>query len=404
MRAPKPDMIRSFRVFDPTPCHFPAPSVPLLPTPGIASFTGPRADRYRFLGEGHAGIFFSRGRYALRTAFQQAGIGPGKVLLAPAYHCRTMIDPAVRVGGEVMLYPLTAALEPDWEGIKALIANASSPPSALLLTHYFGIRQNLERAAAMCRQLGLTLIEDCSHAFIWSRHGTPPGTFSDHVVASPYKFVPCDDGGLLISRHPLADRDQSLQPRGLIAEMKALWRMLERFRRAAGGFNPSLTSSPLASEAPTLGREYRQPGDSISGMYDTAIENHAGYRLSRLAIALSSPDRIADARRENYAFWANALSGVEHCRPLFPALPDDCVPYMFPLYLDSPEPHFYRLKQLGIPIWRWDEMADSDCPIAMDYRDHLLHLPCHQSLDRAALEWMTGTVIQVLTEKPRSGA
>jgi hypothetical protein len=50
-----------------------------------------------------------------------------------------------------------------------------------------------------------------------------------------------------------------------------------------------------------------------------------------------------------------------------------------------------------MPIWRWDEMAVSNCPIASSYRLRLLHLPCHQELTATEMDWMTSVLIAVCT-------
>jgi dTDP-4-amino-4,6-dideoxygalactose transaminase len=68
---------------------------------------------------------------------------------------------------------------------------------------------------------------------------------------------------------------------------------------------------------------------------------------------------------------------------------------MFALLLERPQLDFPRLKRLGVPMWRWDEMAWSECPVAQRYRMALVHLPCHQSLDRAELDWMINSVQRV---------
>lgn len=65
------------------------------------------------------------------------------------------------------------------------------------------------------------------------------------------------------------------------------------------------------------------------------------------------------------------------------------------LYLDQPEPHFYWLKQLGFPVYRWDSIALSDCSTANDYRLHLLQLPCHQSLTDSDMDWMIAAITKV---------
>ena len=94
------------------------------------------------------------------------------------------------------------------------------------------------------------------------------------------------------------------------------------------------------------------------------------------------------------------MADLPHCQALVPKLPADCVPYMFPLRIDHPEVHFFALKQLGVPVWRWDDMAVSDCPVAANYRLQLLHLPCHQELSEQQMSWMTTAVNKVMLQCP----
>jgi hypothetical protein len=111
---------------------------------------------------------------------------------------------------------------------------------------------------------------------------------------------------------------------------------------------------------------------------------------------LSDVADIAARRRSNYRRWLAGVTALPHCRPLFPQLPDGCVPYMFPLLIDHPASHFHVLKKLGMPIGRWDDTADSNCAISSRYRDHLIHLPCHQALSERDLDWMVDVVTRVM--------
>ncbi|MDR1708149.1 MAG: DegT/DnrJ/EryC1/StrS aminotransferase family protein, partial [Candidatus Accumulibacter sp.] len=74
----------------------------------------------------------------------------------------------------------------------------------------------------------------------------------------------------------------------------------------------------------------------------------------------------------------------------------------FPLVIERPDPDFFRLKRAGLPIWRWDERAVApgapDCGVARHYQLHLLHLPCHQGLDAARMDWMIAVAGSVLEE------
>ena len=90
------------------------------------------------------------------------------------------------------------------------------------------------------------------------------------------------------------------------------------------------------------------------------------------------------------------MAGLSHARALAPLLPDTCAPYMFPLLISRPDPDFFRLKQAGVPIWRWDDMAVSSCAVAGRYRTQLLQLPCHQGLSNVQMDWMLALVQEVL--------
>ena len=89
------------------------------------------------------------------------------------------------------------------------------------------------------------------------------------------------------------------------------------------------------------------------------------------------------------------VAGVE---PLFSDLPDNVVPYAFPLLIPASGIGFHLLKLAGIPIFRWEDMAITDCAIARDYRVRLLQLTCHQELREEELDWMIRTVQKLLSE------
>jgi len=118
-------------------------------------------------------------------------------------------------------------------------------------------------------------------------------------------------------------------------------------------------------------------------------------------MALCDLDRVAARRRKNFQRWVDAVGDLPHCRSLVEQLPDDAVPYMFPLLIEHPQDHFPLLKRLGVTIWRWDDMAESPCAVSRHYRQHLLHLPCHQALSDNELSWMETAVAKVV-RSPRN--
>lgn len=388
-----------YLAFDPTGCDFPAPRVPLLP--GFVRGALGRAEgrEFRMVGAGRPQRSYTRGRYALFDAYRLCGVGPDGGLLAPAYHCRTMIDPAIRLGAAVRLYPLDEQLAPDLEPLRRLLALPGRPVRALLLTHFFGIPQDAAAVRALCDAHGVALVEDCSHA-LFNRVGAERlGLHGRFVTASPYKLFPCEEGGLLIGGENAGL--PRLRPAGWRAALRTLAHAAEHARGEAPGSRPTIDAldGELAGlEAGTIacGRDGRREVAGTSIHYDTREEGLASSFTSRLLARCCDTDRLAARRRANYQRWLDAVRGLPGCRALFDPLPPDVVPYMFPLLVERPQTQFFLLKRLGVPIWRWDDIAESDCRVARHYRQHVLHLPCHQALTDAQLGWMTAAVAKVM--------
>jgi perosamine synthetase len=371
--------------FDPGACHFPRPAVPLLPalrwnTLGRAGATG--------LLDVPGAVHFARGRYALHAAYRLAGVGPGRALLAPAYHCRTMIDPALALAAPLLFYRLNADLSPDLASLREQLALR---PAAVVLPHYFGVEQApalVAEVAALCRAARAMLVEDCAHAWQVAEKRVPLRAGAGHaIVASPYKFFACADGGVLWAEPgALSTSPPSLaeEARGL----RALWQM-GRGQRLPAAVLPDASALPRGSER-------RDSGSGPSRQYLPALADKASLACSRAIVRRSPRPGLQARRRAHYRQWQQALAGLDGGRALFPDLPADCAPYMFALLVDRPDPVFFQLKQAGMPIWRWDEMAVSPCPVAAAYRLQLLHLPCHQDLGPAQLDWMTALAAKAL--------
>lgn len=394
----------SFHRFDPAPCGFPRPQVPVLPPLSWAQLRlrGSAADS---TGCRH----FARGRYALRAAYELAGVGPRGALLAPSYHCRTMLDGAVRLGGEVGLYPLTGELEPDIAGLEFAASTCRTPPAALLFTHYFGLPRDIAPVAEWCRRRGIVLVEDCSHALVAEQppraNGAssvlPMGTTGHYAAASPYKFYPCPDGGLLWSPLGAPLPAKSTRAPGLRAQLRGAWHALQQVRRrhaAPDDMSAEAALATLAARPPIVGRDWIEDGRVAALSAEYAIEAEAldSLAVSRWIQRHADVAGLVKRRRERFMQWADAVAGLSGCQALFASLPAGSTPYMFPLLVQDPPRRFYPLKQLGVPIWRWDDMAVSSCAVSQRYRQGVFHLPCHQALGDGEMRWMISALQQVM--------
>ena len=154
----------------------------------------------------------------------------------------------------------------------------------------------------------------------------------------------------------------------------------------------------LAANLAHLGDDLLTLEQRTSSAYILDDEYRPGLAWSRWVLRHSNLTRIAARRRAHYQQWASAIAHLPYCHSLFPLLANDIVPYVFPLWISHPQPHFYILKHLGVPVGRWDDMAISSCRTAASYRLQLLHLPCHQELSARQMTWMTAAVRRAMLD------
>lgn len=397
-----------YQVFDPKPCGFPWPRVSLLPRgfdPAGADDSTYSKGASQLSGQG---LHFSRGRYALGEAYRLAGLDSDGVLLAPAYHCVTMLDPALALGAEVRLYPLTADLAPDLAALDELADRTGKPVKVLLATHFFGFVRDFSELKQWCQARNIVFVEDCSHTLFTERfQAKGAGQYGKFVASSPYKFFPSADGGWLHASEGSSLAGRTTLSSGWIAELRGLKQYLDAARHprigAANIADLREQAAGLTQGVPKPGLDQRCHRQSQSTQYDVAASVYSALRGSRWLIDHSSIRGCIQRRQSNYRRWLQGVARLPNCHPLYSELPDDVVPYMFPLCIEHPMPHFYWLKHLAVPVWRWDEMALSDCTVAKNYRLHLLHLPCHQALSDDEMNWML-TALENVLRAPALGA
>lgn len=338
--------------------------------------------------------FLTFSRYALAEALRRLGVGGDGAALLPAAHCRSMVEPAIHLDADIRFYPVTPDLRPDFSAMDGMVRDGRV--RALLLSHYFGFPNALDQALDFCARHDIALIEDCSHAFYGEYRGRPLGTFGSYATASAWKFLPVKEGAML--RDNRGGLPMKLRRPPMLAQAKGLASMvrsgLEGARRAKQWKPRDIDAMDLLARADELAGKLAQEGGGDPGMPTFMAESTelAGLAASRALIAVAAHARVIHRRRENYRRWLDAVAGCAGIDPLFPDLPEGVVPYAFPLLGDAGGKLFHVLKLAGIPLWRWEDTAVTECPVSEQYRFRLLQLPCHQDLTEAQLDWMLAVV------------
>jgi perosamine synthetase len=328
------------------------------------------------------------GRAALFAAMKSLRVKAGDSVLAPSYHCPTLVAPLRAAGAAMQFYPLG----PD--GLPALDAITPAPNTrALVVAQLFGLPRSLAAVRAWCDARGIALVEDCAHSFFGQAGERPIGQWGDLATASVSKFFPVSEGGLLASAQPLPA--QPLQPAGAKQQLKAWVDLLERSSELGrlSGLNAPLRAlfrlKNGPPRGPSAGGTLRDMSEAeMMADCDLARSEQAPPALTARLLGLPRA-RIVMRRRAHYEALYQATLKLPGARPLFGALPAQAAPYVMPLWVDEPEPVYAALRAAGCAVFRWDRVWPG-VPIFHDdhgarWRTHVLQLLCHQDLDDAML-------------------
>lgn len=379
-----------------------------MPVLSLASFRsgGPAP---RSILEAGAAIHVTSGRVALAMALKAAGVGTGDTVLVPAWHSQSMIPPVEWCGARPVFFRLLPDTSPDLDDIAA---KAGSSCKAVMATHYFGFVRDLGGLRELCDRRGIALVEDCAHAFFG-----PVGRWGDYAAASSMKFFPTYEGGCLVStRHPLPQLSGSA---GMGFQAKAALAALER--SFDHGRLPALQAALWApmqlkdlawrrvkSARPQPAALAPSSSDSSYSL-DPAWIGKPSSGFSRTVLALAGRGRIAQVRRAHYATLERAVAGLPGCAPLFPALPDEVVPWMFPLLVEEADAAAQAFGAAGLPLTRfgypqWPVMDPTTCSVSARLARQVLAFPCHQELSDKEVAQLASCLRTTLLASERQAA
>jgi len=323
---------------------------------------------------------------ALWHGIRQLGLKPGDKVLFPAYHCGAELDVCLKAGLEAVFYEVDASLAIDWTALRRLVDEGTR---ALFVIHYFGFPAESVQALSLCRDYGLTLIEDCAHALYSRDAGNEAcGLTGDLAVFSLRKFLPVPEGGALRSsaldsvepppagetlrmlrleaKRCTADVDLPIGRRWMACAARtagmpfALWHKLIR-----RGLPPRANDPSLEFAIP--GREW--------GMS----------RLSRWIVERIDHQAVVARRRENFSALVSRLRSGRKVKPLRPTLPDGVCPWLCPVLADDADGLIAYLRRRGIeaaslwrephPLWRFGRFTAAE-----RLKRQAVALPIHQDL------------------------
>jgi len=139
--------------------------------------------------------YFAHARTALKYGMMTVGLKRGDRILVPDYICQALLHPIKALGLEVVYYPIDDVFEPQWDDLELMVCDLDC--RAIVMVHYFGQPQDIDRYKNFCTAHDLLLIEDNAHGFGGTVQGKALGTFGDLGISSPRKILHTTSGGIL---------------------------------------------------------------------------------------------------------------------------------------------------------------------------------------------------------------
>ncbi len=372
--------------------------VPALPTlePRLLmpSWSPPRAPLFPFEPQRDGSAPSIQHFYLARAGVFHAirhflGGRPGTVLL-PAYHHGVEVEAVRAAGAKLAFYRIDSEMRVDLDD---LAERARAPEVRVVyLTHFAGFAQPVAEVARLCRERGLFLVEDCALALL-SRDpfGRPLGQTGDAAVFCLYKTLPVPHGGLLVARDvPLED---SPAPPLASTLHHAAGLLLADLELHSSGLGRTVRALARAAAHATV--------DALVPMVQTGTQHLrardlelGASRLVEQLVGRIDLELVRVKRRRNFRRLADALAGA----PLVGApLAEGACPLFVPLRVRDKPSALAALRARGVEAIDFWRSGDPACdlkpfPEVAALRREVIELPCHQSLDDDAIDFVARAV------------
>jgi hypothetical protein len=276
-----------------------------------------------------------------------------RTVWVPSYHCPALIEPFMANNCEIKFYSLSEKLTPVKEDLTDL-----KQDDLLVAVRFFGFGCGIETLSTLCEHRGAILIEDLAHAAHTNK------IYAQLAVTSLTKFYPkieCSE--LFIHKNAV-----------LNAQIKKEYNQL-----------PNKLSIGISTLLHKIKRKLKIYSKNQYRYFDPFNIDKNISKNTLSVINNTDTTLVIKKRIDNFNYLAKNLSNSSYGKLLFNQLSNGEVPYVCP-FIISKETTFTKLRNAGVQIYRWEELAQSNCSISHKYRSELIQLPCHQDITQQDLD------------------
>lgn len=325
-----------------------------------------------------------------------------RVVLVPAFHCPTVVDPVLHAGFDVRFYSIDENLRIESSD---LLGKIGPETAAVLFIRYFGISDDGEAFYSAVRDAGAFVIDDCSHSFLAANPARLLRSNADVSTFSFWKLVPSQHGGGLVLGRGLSltGADKPVAP-----GRRAQW-------RCARSLGSQLLEWPSEVVGDALHRAHVRKRPQVvpkrvahlpADLAYPYVREESGWAMpiaARFVLAHADLERVVTRRRENFRALGDALATCRTFKPVYRSIPESSCPWGLPLLMPKRKDKDYLLYARGVPLFTFGEVLhpalfanrDSNTRMIDASRflsETLLVLSVHQGLRAQQLERFSAVV------------
>jgi len=338
------------------------------------------------LGKDDSIYYTCNGRGALYQLFLNIPSEYGATVLLPAFHCPTVVEPALSAGYKVKFYDVDLEMGKAFGDFTSLV---DDDVAAVLVINYFGFKFNIDKVVSSTNSR-FALIEDNSHSFLDARTFRVSAARGDASIYSFWKLLPSTiGGGFTVASsffEPVHVEIKSSVKNSLQCNKHIFGKALGRFFYSrfgqAGREKKKLLEGPVTDR--NINKSY--PFSKLESLFKLPW-------LPRKIMHYSNLESIVSIRRKNYKTYSSLLVGHQRFAALKPILEDDVCPWAYPILLEDRHNNDYVLRNKGLLFFTFGEIlhpelkgGDEAFSQAVELSNNLLCLPVHQDLTDAQIK------------------
>lgn len=274
-------------------------------------------------------LYLNLCRSAFQIGLMSYELDNKKKILIPNFICTEIISALNELSISYEFYCLKDNLQPDWEKLNSLDVTFFS---SILMVHYFGFPQEIDKFIKYSEQKNLFLIEDNAHGYGGKYRSKKLGTFGSFGISSPRKILNMRYGGIL-HLNTLPTKKIELK-----------YSKVEKIFASAHYFGEQLKPIKTLIKKNFKKRPlYENP----FGFIESKKNIYSLDNFSLLKLKQANLENIIKIRREIFNCW-RVYSISKKLVPVFNSIDQDIVPWCFPVYTSS------KKERLDLIRWGWE--------------------------------------------------